>query len=189
MQVLFVLVVEALAEALAHAELVARPSRQVQAQHVGVLQRERQLRAHHPRQHLARAVGGGRRRAHALDELVDVVLEQAAQHGFLGREDLIEGAEGDLGGGRHLDHRRPLIALAGEQPPGGVQDLGPPQRALARPAADRRVPADVCTHVQVDPTSTSLYEERVKPLMFFCAFILVFVSNNHYNSLIYLFIK
>ncbi|RIA91306.1 Sodium/calcium exchanger protein [Glomus cerebriforme] len=32
----------------------------------------------------------------------------------------------------------------------------------------------ICTHDQVDPTSTPLYKERVKPLMFFCAFILVF---------------
>ncbi|CAG8558892.1 7578_t:CDS:2 [Funneliformis mosseae] len=31
----------------------------------------------------------------------------------------------------------------------------------------------LCTHVQVDPTSTSLYKERVKPLMLFCSVILV----------------
>jgi len=37
-QVLLVLVVDALAEALAHREFVARPARQIQPQHVGVLQ-------------------------------------------------------------------------------------------------------------------------------------------------------
>ncbi|CAG8657270.1 11843_t:CDS:2 [Funneliformis caledonium] len=31
----------------------------------------------------------------------------------------------------------------------------------------------LCTHVQVDPTSTPLYKERVKPLMLFCSVILV----------------
>ncbi|RGB30313.1 Sodium/calcium exchanger protein [Rhizophagus diaphanus] len=31
----------------------------------------------------------------------------------------------------------------------------------------------VCSHDQVDPTSTLLYKEHVKPLMFFCAFILL----------------
>src|SRR5262249_57113623 len=87
-EVLLVLIVDALAEALAHVELIARPPREVEAQDIGVLLRKGQQSANDLPQLLASIAGLVGGPARTFDELVDVAFEQAAQHRFLGGKDL-----------------------------------------------------------------------------------------------------
>ncbi len=76
-------------------------------------------------------------RAHARDQLVHSLLEQAPEDRLLGREQLVERSHGELRGPRDLDHGRLLVTLAGVQAPGGSQHVGETPRPLSRLPAGR----------------------------------------------------
>ena len=83
---------------------------------------------------VALPVDGG---AHARDQIVHPLLEEAAEDRLLRREQLVERPDRQLRGPRDLHHRRLLVALARVEAPRGEQHVGAAPRALARLAPVR----------------------------------------------------
>src|SRR5262249_56093292 len=73
--------------------------------------------------------------AHARDQPLHVLLEEAAEDRFLRREELVERAERQLRDRGDLDHGAALIALAGEETADRGEDAGTSMRPLACLAA------------------------------------------------------
>ena len=60
--------------------------------------------------------------AKGVDEVGHLVAEQGDQDVVLGLEVEIDGSRGDPGLARNVGHARVVVALAGEDPHGGVED-------------------------------------------------------------------